>query len=112
MNYFDICDIDGWCAGSKVSGLYTDINLSQVSLEKLIEQALDDGNPSCLVISANEDETGLLDWLKQNKFKRGPMIRNALHEHHKTWMFFKQITKAQLKKYGHSTYAQNGGGWY
>lgn len=88
-------DIEGWCAGCKVSGI-TDTSLSHKnfpSLETILHSAVEQCDASVICVSVNENEEKVLKWLKDNKFRRGPVVKNFIHNGHKTWMYFKQIPK-------------------
>lgn len=96
----DVREMPCWCASCKVSGL-NNYNCKDLKISYILQQVFDSGeNYSSISISANETETDLIEWLRKNKFRRGPMVRN--YENHggrKTWLFNRQTTKTEIKKY-------------
>lgn len=103
LSYYDV---EGWCAGCKVVGITTTALHSNhfPSLKKMMEEAVEKTNASVICVTVNEHETSVLDWLKKNKFRRGPVVKNWIHGGRKTWLYSKQIPKSIYKDH-------NSDGW-
>lgn len=95
----DYDDMPGWCAGTKISGI-TNKNIRKINIEYLIKKVAQDFGTSVICVSVNETETDVIKWLKDNKFRKGPMMKNWGHNGRKTNMYFKQITKRDWLRYG------------
>lgn len=96
---FSLRDIPRWCAGCKISDV-TEDSIDDLNLKDMIISAIKDSGFSVITISVNESETKVIEWLKNNKFKRGPVCRNYGHGGRKTYLYFYQISKKDWKKYG------------
>lgn len=97
----DYWDVAGWCAGCKVHRV-NDNTVSHPtfpSLKQMMEKACSDIVASVLVISVNEEEVRTLAWLKKNKFRKGPVVKNWNHGGRKTMLYFKQIPKSIYEEY-------------
>jgi hypothetical protein len=94
--FLDFEEVPLWCAGIKLS--VTEENVDTFSWGEIIKE-LSWYRPSCVVVSVNEQETRVIEWCKENKFRKGPTIKNWLHDGRKTYLFFKQITKKDFMKY-------------
>ena len=91
----DYDKVSGWCAGCKVTGI-TETALSNPnfpSITSIMRIAASETEASCILVSCNEGETSVLKWLKDNKFTKGPVVRNWGHGGRRTWLFTKKIPK-------------------
>ena len=93
----DLDDVPGWCAGCKVSIVGTDISNNLTWLD-LAKRAAGRGY-SVVVVSVNVEELKVIEWLKENKFKKSPMFNNHYHGGRKTLLYMKQVTKATFERY-------------
>lgn len=87
--------VDNWCAATVVSGI-TETSITHPafpSLEKIIDEAFDEFEAPVLMVTTNVDEVNVIEWLKKNKFKKGPLVRNWGHGGRKTQAWFYQIPK-------------------
>lgn len=98
VSNFDYEEIPGWCAGIKVSDVNRD-SIHKTTFQDILAYTLYKERYSCVVISANEAETEVLEWLKKEKFRRGPMVKNYIHGGRKTWLFFRNVTKRDFDKH-------------
>lgn len=97
---FDVEEIPGWCASSKVSGV-SDVDVPYLSHRTFMAFLQErDKDASVFTISVNEKEVALIKFLTKNKWVQGPWFRNWGHEGRKTCMFFKQVSKASFVKAG------------
>jgi hypothetical protein len=94
--YYDEENIPNWCAGLKFS--LCDEDVHKADIKEMIKKACE-YEASVIVVSVNVEEELVIDWCKKNKFKRGPIMKNWLHDGRKTYLFFKQVTKKDFKKY-------------
>lgn len=92
-DYFEVENIPGWCAASKLSEISDRHvpNLSHRNLIKFLKEK--DREASVFVISVNEKEVKLIEFLTNNKWIPGPWLKNHIHNSRKTCLFFKQISK-------------------
>lgn len=92
----DYSEIDSWCAGCKVSGITREMltHPKFPSLQTIMEDAVERERASCLMVTVNEKEEAVLAWLKANKFRKGPQVKNWGHGGRKTFAYFKQIPRA------------------
>ena len=87
--------VDSWCATTFVSGI-TETSIKHPnfpSLDKIIDEMFEDNETPVLGVTVNEDELSVIEWLKENKFKKGPLVRNWGHGGRKTQAWFYQIPK-------------------
>jgi hypothetical protein len=97
---FDVEEIPGWCASSKVSGV-SDKHVPYLSYRTFMAFLQErDKDASVFTISVNEKEVALIEFLTKNKWIQGPWFRNWGHKGRKTCMFFKQVSKASFIKAG------------
>lgn len=94
--YTDLGEI-GWCAGMFVHGL-REGNILEVDPEILEEEAAERGC-SVVVVSVNVREEKVIEWCKDNKFKKSPMFMNYNHGDRKTFLYMKQVRKSVFNKY-------------
>lgn len=93
--------IEGWCAACKVSGI-TETALTHKnfpSIETIMKNSVIDVEASVIVVSVNEEEHRVLEWLKVNKFRKGPVVKSWRYGGRKTWLFFKNIPKRIYDRY-------------
>ena len=87
--------IDSWCAATKVEGI-TETYLSHPnfpSLDTIIDESFGDNEAPVLMVTTNQGELKVIEWLKKNRFKKGPLVRNWGHGGRKTQAWFYQIPK-------------------
>jgi len=92
----DYSDMPGWCAGIKVNGV-SDTYVTHPtfpSVEKMMKEGLEEVDGSALCITVNAKEERVLKWLKDNKFRKGPSVKNWGHGGRATMMYFKQIPRS------------------
>lgn len=98
--WFNVNDIPGWCAGGKLSGIL-DEDIPKINHKTLMEfMKRSCPGASVFVISVNEKEVALIEFLTKNKWIAGPWLKNHGHGGRKTCLFFKQITKASWNANG------------
>lgn len=100
MIYLYYESVNSWCAGINVSGV-TDSAVSHPSfpsVEKMMEQGVVEVEGSVLLITVNVEEKRVLEWLKANKFRKGPMMKNWGHGGRQTLCYFKQIPRKLWRK--------------
>jgi len=93
MITLDYRDTPGWCAGCKVHGI-TETTITHKtfpSIETILQACVEEQHASVAIVSVNEEETRVLEWLLKNKFRKGPSVRNWNHGGRKTFLYFKQI---------------------
>lgn len=93
----DYDDIAGWCAGCKVGLVEGDIG-NNLIWSDLANKAAGMGC-SVVVVSVNVEELKVIEWLKENKFKKSPVFKNHYHGGRKTLLYMKQVTKTTFEKY-------------
>lgn len=96
------CDVDNWCATTHVCSIYVDeYKDEEVLLQRILEipyKNWDRSGASVIMVTVNEEETELIDFLKRHKFKKGPWLKNWAHGGRRTCAFFKQLTLKQWEK--------------
>lgn len=96
-NNLDYEGIYGWCAGVKVRLIAKNIDNNLTWLD-MAKRAAGLGY-SVVVVSVNVEELKVIEWLKENKFKKSPMFQNHHHGGRKTLLYMKQVPKTTFEKY-------------
>lgn len=88
----------GWCAGVKIGLVERDIE-PNLKWTEIAKRAARDFGCSVVVVSVNVEELKVIEWLKENKFKKSTMFQNHFHGGRKTLLYMKQVTKTAFEKY-------------
>jgi len=92
-----IYEVEGWCAGGKVSITNNDIgpDLKWTGIARRVAEI-----GGCVaIVSVNVEEVEVIKWLEDNKFQKSPEFRNYHHGGRKTLLYMKQVTKTTFEKY-------------
>jgi hypothetical protein len=105
IKYVKFTLVEDWCACTHVSGItnWGVVRGDFPTIQEIVRESFEDLEPPCLMVTVNEEEEAVISWLKANKFKKGPWLRNWGHGGRKTQAWFYQIKVADWKKYSGRT---------
>jgi hypothetical protein len=96
-NYLEYKDIPGWCAGTKVSGITSDI-ISKLDEDTILEEVANELG-SVAVVSVRQNEEDVINWLVKHGWDQGPWYENhGYKEGHMTCLFTKQVPRELLDR--------------
>jgi len=100
MEYLDVYDIDGWCAGKNVSGLTADV-INKYGKSYIISKVLAEEG-SVILVTVNETETEVIEKLKEWGFTKGKWFKNWGHGGRRTCIYTYQISKQDWEDAGNT----------